>query len=266
MKHGEENNILYPLQHGFRKGHSCETQLIEFVDDISKNLQEGQQTDILILDFAKAFDKVNHSLLIHKLQHYGIIGKSVRWIQNWLANRKQSVVIDGSTSDAVSVDSGVPQGSVLGPGLFLYYINDLQSRLTSTVRLFADDTIAYLTISNNNDAETLQKDLDKLGHWEYEWCMKFHPDKCTVKYACSFIPIDWIFRFLRKKPRALFTLLVIEFMCWSHCNLSVNVRPKYLANVTDSSLCPWSWYLASIVFFLWVTLSTVQCREERLDM
>ena len=161
MKHGEENNILYPLQHGFRKGHSCETQLIEFVDDISKNLQEGQQTDILILDFAKAFDKVNHSLLIHKLQHYGIIGKSVRWIQNWLANRKQSVVIDGSTSDAVSVDSGVPQGSVLGPGLFLYYINDLQSRLTSTVRLFADDTIAYLTISNNNDAETLQKDLNK---------------------------------------------------------------------------------------------------------
>jgi hypothetical protein len=112
---------------------------------------------------------------IHKLQHYGIIGKSVRWIQNWLANRKQSVV-----TDAVSVDSGVPQGSVLGPGLFLYYINDLQSRLTSTVRLFADDTIAYLTISNNNDAETLQKDLDKLGHWENEWCMKFHPDKCTV--------------------------------------------------------------------------------------
>jgi hypothetical protein len=70
------------------------------------------------------------------------------WIQNWLANRKQSVVIDGSTSDAVSVDSGVPQGSVLGPGLFLYYKNDLQSRRKTTVRLFADDTIAYLTISN----------------------------------------------------------------------------------------------------------------------
>jgi hypothetical protein len=78
------------------------------------------------------------------------------------------------------VDSGVPQGSVLGPGLFIYYINDLQSRLTSTVRLFADDTIAYLTIFNNNDAETLQKDLDKLGHWENEWCMKFHSDKCTL--------------------------------------------------------------------------------------
>jgi heme oxygenase len=77
------------------------------------------------------------------------------------------------------VDSGVPQYSVLGPGLFLYYINDLQSRLTSTVRLFADDTIAHLTISNDNDAETLQKDLDMLRQWENEWCMKFHPDKCT---------------------------------------------------------------------------------------
>ena len=121
----------------------------------------------------------------YKLQHYGIIGKSVGWIQNWLPNRKQSVVIDGSTSDAVSVDSGVPQGSVLGPGLFLYYINDLQSRLTSTVRLFTDDTIAYLTISNNNDAETLQKELDKLGQWENELYMNFmynsfSHDKSTV--------------------------------------------------------------------------------------
>ena len=150
------------------------------MNDISKTLQEGQQTDILILDFAKNFDKVNHSLLIHKLQHYGIIGKSVKWIQNWLANRKQSVIIDGSTSDAVSVDSRVTQVSVLGPGPFLYYVTDLQSRLTSTVRLLVDDTIAYLTISNNNDAEILQKDLDRLGQSENEWCMKFHPDKCTV--------------------------------------------------------------------------------------
>jgi hypothetical protein len=92
--------------------------------EIKTKSQSGKLKHTYILDFAKAFDKVNHSLLVHKLQHYGIIGKSVRWIQNWLANRKQSVVIDGSTSDAVSVDSGVPQGSVLGPGLFLYYIND----------------------------------------------------------------------------------------------------------------------------------------------
>jgi hypothetical protein len=82
MQHGEENTILYPLHHGFRKGRYRETQLIEFVDDISKNLQEGRQTDILIMDFAKAFDRVNHSLLLHKLRYYGIDGKTTRWIQN----------------------------------------------------------------------------------------------------------------------------------------------------------------------------------------
>ena len=103
MQHAEKNNILYPLQHGFRKGRSCETQLIEFVDDISKNLQEGCQTDILITDFA--------SLLIHKLRYYGIDGKTTRWIQNWLEDRQQTVVLDGVSSEAVSVDSGVPQGS-----------------------------------------------------------------------------------------------------------------------------------------------------------
>ena len=126
---------------------------------------------------ARAYKKVNKQIssywtllrlliksTMHKLQHYGIIGKSVRWTQNWLENRKQSIVIDGSTSDAVSVDLGVPQGSLLGSGLFFYYITDLQSRLTSTVRLFADDI--YLTISNSNDAETLQKDLNKLGQSE----------------------------------------------------------------------------------------------------
>ena len=142
MSHGENNNILYPLQHGFRRGRSCETQLIKFIDDLTSNLEEGQQTDILIMDFAKAFDKVDHSLLTHKLHHYGIRGEVNTWIKNWLKDRTQSVVVEGEKSEPVSVDSGVPQGSVLGPGLFLYYINDLPERLRSRVRLFADDTIA----------------------------------------------------------------------------------------------------------------------------
>ena len=89
-------------------------------------------------------------------------------------------MLDGVSSEAVSVDSSVPQRSILGPGLFLFYINDFQSRLTSKVRLFADDTIIYITIANEDDASTLQENLNKLGQWENEWCMKFQTDKCNV--------------------------------------------------------------------------------------
>ena len=144
MKHAERSNILFPLQHGFRKGRSCETQLIEFTDDITKNMENGKQTDVLIMDFSKAFDKVSHSLLLHKLDHYGIRGKTNRWIQAFLTGRSQSVVVEGQKSQSVDVESGVPQGSVLGPSLFLFYINDIPTGIDSTVRLFADDTVVYL--------------------------------------------------------------------------------------------------------------------------
>ena len=180
MKHSENNNILYPLQHGFRSQRSCETQLLECVDDLTTNLEMGKQTDLLILDFSKAFDKVSHSLLLHKLQHYGIRGQTNNWIRAFLADRTQVVVVDGAESSVGRVESGVPQGSVLGPSLFLFYINDLPDNLHSTVRLFADDTIVYLTISSETDCQTLQNDLDKLALWETKWKMEFHPDKCTV--------------------------------------------------------------------------------------
>ena len=112
------------------------------------------------MDFSKAFDKVCHSLLIHKLNHYGITGKTNEWIKNFLDDRTQSVVVEGETSTSIPVESGVPQGSVLGPSLFLFYINDMPQGIQSTVRLFAGDTIAYVTISSEADSENLQKDLD----------------------------------------------------------------------------------------------------------
>ena len=105
------------------------------------------------MDFSKAFDKVSHSLLTHKLDHYGIKGKTNRWIQNFLAERKQVVVVEGEKSDYINVESGVPQGSVLEPSLFLFYINDMPEGIRSRVRLFADDTIMYLTITSETDAD-----------------------------------------------------------------------------------------------------------------
>ena len=132
------------------------------------------------MDFAKAFDKVCHSLLIHKLHHYGIRGKTKSWIKSWLANRTQSVVIDDEHSKSVSVESGVPQSSFVGPGIFLYYINGLPEDLNSIVRLFADDTVAYLVIVNPKDAEKVQDDLTTKGFWEVLGKMKFQPPSATL--------------------------------------------------------------------------------------
>jgi hypothetical protein len=113
------------------------------------------------MDFSKAFDKASHSLLTRKLDHYGIKGKTNRWIQNFLAERKQAVVVEGEKSDSINVESGVPQGSVLGPSLFLFYINDMPEGIRSRVRLFADDTIVYLTITSDTDADYLQEDMGR---------------------------------------------------------------------------------------------------------
>ena len=132
------------------------------------------------MDFAKAFDKVSHMHLIKKLDYYGVRGKSNRWIKSFLSDRQQQVLLEGEHSDKVPVTSGVPQGSVLGPCLFIYYINDIANNMTSTIRLFADDTVAYLAIKGKKDADKLQEDLNKLGEWEKKWQMEFHPQKCEV--------------------------------------------------------------------------------------
>ena len=176
MSHGNDNDILHSLPHGFRQKRSCELQLLGFISDLTNNMEENKQTDVLITDFSKAFDKVGHQRLLQKLHHCGIRGQNNRWIANFLSNRKQRVVLDGSQSAEVEVDSGVPQGSVLGPCLFLFNINDLPDKMSSTVRLFADDAIMYLTIQTNKNANDLQEDLNALGNWASDWKMELiHP-------------------------------------------------------------------------------------------
>ena len=179
-KHFTEQNILSELQHGFREKRSCETQLIMLVDELSKSMQSGKQTDLILLDFSKAFDKVAHEKLLLKLHFYGIRGNILNWIKDFLDNRTQSVILNGTNSDNIAVSSGVPQGSVLGPILFLAYINDLPEQVRSRVRLFADDTAMYLALDKQADSEILQKDLEILENWEKLWDMSFNPSKCQV--------------------------------------------------------------------------------------
>ena len=132
------------------------------------------------MDFSKAFDKVDHNLLTYKLFNLGLNVKTVKWITSFLQDRTQTVVVEGYKSLSVPVMSGVPQGSVLGPCLFLAYINDLPDSLKSRVRLFADDTIVYLTIDAKSDPQVLQNDLHTLEKWEENWSMEFNADKCEV--------------------------------------------------------------------------------------
>ena len=141
MSFATANNIFYALQHGFRSKRSCESQLLEFIQDVSTNMQNGLQTDVCVLDFSKAFDKIGHTRLIEKLKWYGITGSTNNWIKSFLSNRTQAVVLDGVSSSSIHVSSGVPQGSVLGPCLFLFYINDIAQDPHSTTRLFADDDL-----------------------------------------------------------------------------------------------------------------------------
>ena len=180
MSHLEKQNILRTEQLGFRKFRSCETQLLNFTDELYTTIEKGNQADVIIMDFAKAFDKVNHSLLIHKLKHYGVQGQVLNWIAAFLKDRHQSVIVDGASSSQVSVQSGVPQGSVLGPTLFLAYINDLPEDLSSLTKLFADDTAVYRLKATQTDINLLQEDLQKLETWEQSWDMSFHPGKCTT--------------------------------------------------------------------------------------
>ena len=180
VSHMDKYNLLYDLQHGFRSKRSCETQLVTLIEDLMRNSIAGNQTDLVLLDFSKAFDKVSHQKLLLKLHRYGIRGPTLKWIQAFLSDRTHTVVIDNEKSATVPVTSGVPQGSVLGPILFLIYINDLPDKTKSKVWLFADDTAICLAVSNLEDAQILQQDLDHLHLWELDCDMEFNPSKCLV--------------------------------------------------------------------------------------
>jgi hypothetical protein len=174
-------NQINNVQHGFTKGRSTCTQLLHFVNDTCKTLDETGQTDIVYLDFEKAFDRVTHKLLLKKLQWYGIGGKLLCWFESYLTDRRQRVVINGVNSQWLPVLSGVPQGSIMGPLLFLLYIDDISSSLNySKIMVFADDTKLYMTINSELDCHKLQADLNEIINWSKTWKMNLNVTKCKI--------------------------------------------------------------------------------------
>ena len=184
--HLDKHGILSPENHGFRSRHSCETQLLLTTHDLMQQRDLGHQVDVAILDFSKAFDTVPHKRLLGKLELYGITGNVHRWITHFLVGRNQSVVVDGARSKEEEVKSGVPQGTVLGPLLFLLHINDIVQAVdpSSKCRLFADDCLLYRVIKSTEDQTTLQRDLNSLEHWASKWGMRFNASKCYMMTIC----------------------------------------------------------------------------------
>jgi hypothetical protein len=180
VEHLQSNNLFSEKQYGFMAKRSTTLQLLKVLDEWTEILDEGGQIDSIYLDFQKAFDKVPHKRLMSKLEAYGIAGRVGAWIQDFLANRKQRVVVNGEKSDWANVTSGIPQGSVLGPTLFVIFINDLPETVLSKLYLFADDTKLYSLIRNHEDQLALQQDLSQLNLWSEKWMLRFHPDKCRV--------------------------------------------------------------------------------------
>jgi hypothetical protein len=180
VKHLESNALINETQHGFRGRRSCLTNLLVFMDKLTRAIDEGYDLDVVYLDFAKAFDKVPHQRLISKLQKHGLDGGVLEWIRAWLSNRKQRVSIRGEKSGWRSVTSGIPQGSVLGPLLFIMFINDIDNVVQNSLLKFADDTKIFGVIQNKVQHQQLQDDLSNLVDWSKKWQMQFNTSKCKV--------------------------------------------------------------------------------------
>ena len=178
--HFLENNILKSFQSGFRRGDSTVTvnQLSYLYNTFCQALDAGKEVRAIFCDISKAFDRVWHAGLIHKLKSAGISGNLLSWFTNYLTGRKQRVVMSGVQSAWNFISAGVPQGSILGPLLFLLFINDIVHDIGSAIRLFADDTSLYIIVEDPNvAAELLNADLEKIAEWALKWLVKFNPLK-----------------------------------------------------------------------------------------
>ena len=180
VQHLTIHNLLSDCQFGFRKNRNTVIQLLSVLEDWTEALDKDLQVDTIYLDFKKAFDSVPHRRLLKKLNGYGISGSILKWLKNFLNDRQQRVVIDGQKSDWQNVLSGIPQGSILGPVLFIIFVNDLPDVVGCLCKMFADDCKIYNSINSVIEQQRLQEDIDRLCEWSKDWLLKFNINKCKI--------------------------------------------------------------------------------------
>nr|VZI39815.1 unnamed protein product [Spirometra erinaceieuropaei] len=180
MEFMEQGHLISDLQHGFRQNRSCLSSLLLSTEQWTRALDEDGRVDVMYTDFKKAFDSVPHKRLIYKLSEMGIRGTLLTWITDFLTGRSQTVCIEASRSTPTPVLGGVPQGSVLGPLLFLVYINDCVDDLGCSAIMFADDVKLWRSIRSAADRYALQDSLNRLNSWSARWLLNFNVDKCVV--------------------------------------------------------------------------------------
>ena len=181
----KDNKLFTPSQSGFLPGGSCITQLLSIIHEIQTAFDKNPTADVrgVFLDILKAFDKVWHIGLLFKLKAYGVDDGLLSLLENYLENRKQRVILNGQTSEWREINSGVPQGSLLGPPLFFIYINDLPDGATSICKIFAYDTSLFSKVLDVNEStKKLNLDSEKISGWAFQWKMRFIPDPSKQAY------------------------------------------------------------------------------------
>ena len=243
-----ENNILTRLQSGFVPGDSTVNQLVDIYNTFCKAMDEGKEVRAIFCDVSKAFDRVWHKGLLYKLSSVGIIGPLLRWFSNYLDNRQQRVVLPGVHSPWSPVRAGVPQGSILGPLLFLLYINDIVESINSSIRLFADDTSLYIIVENPVEAAyQLNSDLSKIHQWATKWLVTFNPSKSE-----SII-------FSRKRNKPHHPQLVMNQQ-----NINEVKSHKHLG-IVFSNDCTWHEHLEYVKKKAWNRINVMRKLKFKLD-
>ena len=236
-----DNDVITSLQSGFVPGHSTVNQLIDIYNTFCKALDEGKDVRAVFCDVNKAFDRVWHKGLLYKLKIAGITGSLLSWFTNYLNNRSQRVVLPGACSSWKLIKAGVPQGSILGPLLFLVYINDIVDDIHCKIRLFADDTSLYIIVDNPAEAtQMLNSDMEKINQWAKRWLVSFNPVKSESLLFSRKISKPY------HPPVAMNNQIITEVTTQKHLGL------------TFSNDCTWHEHLAQIKTKAWQRINIMR--------